>query len=216
MTTADGFVLGVYRIPHGRTEAAGSRGGTSGGGAGTSAGGSSSSEGSVGSGGEPVRHSSVGSVRRALSDSDGAGPSAADGAAAARPPVLLWHGLLDSSAAWVLNEPDESLGFILADAGYDVWMGEQGRTAWGARQGALPVCASRGAGECFQASQCSALLQLAGVLRTSPPSCLRTDRRAVPARRPWCSQHARQPVLSQPHRPGPGAARLLGLQVDWG
>lgn len=32
-------------------------------------------------------------------------------------------GLLDSSAAWVLNDPDQALGFLLADAGWDVWMG---------------------------------------------------------------------------------------------
>ncbi|XP_037070287.1 lipase 3-like [Pollicipes pollicipes] len=36
--------------------------------------------------------------------------------------VLLMHGLQDSSAAWVIN-PRRSLGFMLADQGYDVWLG---------------------------------------------------------------------------------------------
>ncbi|CAG5057873.1 unnamed protein product [Parnassius apollo] len=37
--------------------------------------------------------------------------------------VLLVHGLIGSSADFVIMGPDRSLGYILADAGYDVWIG---------------------------------------------------------------------------------------------
>ena len=63
VTTQDGYILGVFRIPHGRNSTKVGR------------------------------------------------------------PILIQHGLLDSSASWVVNFPDQSLGFLLADAGYDVWLG---------------------------------------------------------------------------------------------
>ncbi|XP_013143371.1 PREDICTED: lipase 3-like [Papilio polytes] len=36
--------------------------------------------------------------------------------------VLLQHGLFASSADWILNGPNKALAYVLADAGYDVWM----------------------------------------------------------------------------------------------
>ncbi|KFD66747.1 hypothetical protein M514_06850 [Trichuris suis] len=38
-------------------------------------------------------------------------------------PVFLQHGLFRSSIDWLINRPDQSLAFLLADAGYDVWLG---------------------------------------------------------------------------------------------
>ncbi|XP_017781540.1 PREDICTED: lipase 3-like [Nicrophorus vespilloides] len=38
-------------------------------------------------------------------------------------PVMLQHGLIASSADWVLAGPEKGFAYILADAGYDVWMG---------------------------------------------------------------------------------------------
>jgi len=37
--------------------------------------------------------------------------------------VFLQHGLLGTSADFVMGSPPKSLGYVLADLGFDVWMG---------------------------------------------------------------------------------------------
>ncbi|CAG0893022.1 unnamed protein product [Darwinula stevensoni] len=54
-----------------------------------------------------------------------------------RIPVLLQHGLLCSSADWVISGPESGLGFLLADEGYDVWLGNVRGNTYGRRHVSL-------------------------------------------------------------------------------
>ena len=40
-----------------------------------------------------------------------------------RPAVYFLHGVSDSSFTWLHNAADESLAYLLANAGFDVWLG---------------------------------------------------------------------------------------------
>jgi hypothetical protein len=55
---------------------------------------------------------------------------AAVAAPATKGPAFLYHGIMEGGDIWVLNPGEESLAFLLANAGYEVWIGNTRSTIY--------------------------------------------------------------------------------------
>ncbi|KAJ3407861.1 cholesterol esterase [Chytridiales sp. JEL 0842] len=124
VTTKDGYILALHRIPHSRAEqevlisTAGKSSSKRQARTMTSV--SSLSSLLSGAKGSNAEYGGNGSS----SSSSSSGTASAGTTPKARPVVLLYHGFMMCSEVWVcVPNPSQNLPFVLADAGYDVWLG---------------------------------------------------------------------------------------------